>query len=69
MKRTLLLSLLVAVVLVVAGAVWMFWPIYAFQRVDGQPHVRIGDIRQVRLVMKDGIPFPPADVLKLSAGR
>jgi imidazolonepropionase-like amidohydrolase len=37
--------------------------------VDGQPHVRIGDIRQVRTVLKNGIPIDASDVLKLSARK
>lgn len=37
--------------------------------VDGKPHVRIGDIRQVRTVVYNGVAIDPAAVLKLSAGR
>jgi imidazolonepropionase-like amidohydrolase len=35
--------------------------------VDGQPHVRISDSRQVWIVVKNGVPIEPAEVLKLSA--
>jgi imidazolonepropionase-like amidohydrolase len=37
--------------------------------VDGQPHRRIGDIRQIRTVVKNGIVLDPAAVLRLSAGK
>jgi imidazolonepropionase-like amidohydrolase len=33
--------------------------------VDGQPHVRISDIRKVRTVVYNGVPIDPAAVLKL----
>ena len=35
--------------------------------VDGQPHVRIGDSRQVRTVVYNGVPFDTAHVLQRSA--
>jgi imidazolonepropionase-like amidohydrolase len=37
--------------------------------VDGQPHLRIGDIRQVRTVLKNGVAVSTSDVLKLSTGK
>jgi imidazolonepropionase-like amidohydrolase len=37
--------------------------------VDGSPHVRIGDSRQVRTVIKNGVLFDPAEILKLSAAK
>lgn len=36
---------------------------------DGQPHLRIGDTRQVRTVFKNGASLDTSEVLKLSAGR
>jgi imidazolonepropionase-like amidohydrolase len=37
--------------------------------VDGQPHVRIGDIRRVQTVVQNGVPIETSAVLKLSQGR
>jgi imidazolonepropionase-like amidohydrolase len=37
--------------------------------VDGHPHVRISDIRQVRTVLTHGLSINTSDVLKLSEGR
>lgn len=37
--------------------------------VDGQPHLRIGDTRQVRTVFKNGVSLDTSEVLKLSAGK
>jgi imidazolonepropionase-like amidohydrolase len=37
--------------------------------VEGQPHVRIGDVRKVRIVLKGGIAIRTSDVPSLSAGR
>lgn len=37
--------------------------------VDGQPHLRIGDIRQVRTVVANGLAIDTAEVLKLSGRK
>lgn len=37
--------------------------------VDGEPHRRIGDIRQVRTVFRNGVAIDPSEVLKLSGGK
>jgi len=36
--------------------------------VDGQPHLRIADVRRIRTVVMNGIALDPAEVLQLSAG-
>jgi imidazolonepropionase-like amidohydrolase len=37
--------------------------------VDGQPHRRIGDVRQIHTVLKNGVAVTTSEVLKLAAGR
>jgi imidazolonepropionase-like amidohydrolase len=37
--------------------------------VDGQPQVRIGDIRKVRVVVKGGVAMNTSEILKLSSGK
>jgi imidazolonepropionase-like amidohydrolase len=32
--------------------------------VDGDPTIRIGDIRRVEMVIKDGVAFKPADLYR-----
>lgn len=37
--------------------------------VEGQPHLRISDTRQVRTVFKNGVSLDTSEILKLSAGK